>query len=293
MKRFHIRDNGDPGLCTAQVGHCPYGSNAPHFNSEVEARSYYETSQQSFFPKKMAQAKPLRTNSDKLLAKAQAFASVDDGSSYGKIPTLMRAINAKPELWTKISETLDDRPIWSTEAMVGNLSLAEAKELRGLLDREKALKANLEKSEDYKKIISHVLTARAKRATNDFNAQKEQLTLKTGLAFRDSIGQDRDSLPYVEGSAYATGVPLVSRVYSDGTITHTTVDGSKSTDFESSMDMKYPYRDPRVQKALAFEKSRKEIVGLYQVHQASIARQRRANNYKTTGDTQAAPARVR
>lgn len=41
-KRFHIKENGDPGVCSAKPGNCPRGSDAPHFDSAHEARDHSE-----------------------------------------------------------------------------------------------------------------------------------------------------------------------------------------------------------------------------------------------------------
>lgn len=47
MAKYHIRENGEPGVCTAKDGNCPFGADAPHFASSAEARSAYEAQQTS------------------------------------------------------------------------------------------------------------------------------------------------------------------------------------------------------------------------------------------------------
>lgn len=37
MARFHIRENGDPGSCSAEPGNCPLGGNSDHYGSREEA----------------------------------------------------------------------------------------------------------------------------------------------------------------------------------------------------------------------------------------------------------------
>lgn len=42
MAKFHLKDNGDPGPCLAQPGHCPKASDAEHFSSREEAQAASE-----------------------------------------------------------------------------------------------------------------------------------------------------------------------------------------------------------------------------------------------------------
>jgi hypothetical protein len=45
MQRYHINTKGEPGLCSAASGKCPFGADAPHYDSVIEARQAYEKSQ--------------------------------------------------------------------------------------------------------------------------------------------------------------------------------------------------------------------------------------------------------
>lgn len=40
MARYHIRTDGTPGVCSAEPGNCPLGSNTPHFDSYEEAQRF-------------------------------------------------------------------------------------------------------------------------------------------------------------------------------------------------------------------------------------------------------------
>jgi len=42
---FHINNQGNPASCVARPGNCPYGADAPHFETAEEARSAYELTQ--------------------------------------------------------------------------------------------------------------------------------------------------------------------------------------------------------------------------------------------------------
>ena len=41
MARYHLKDNGEPGLCRAELGKCPKGGD--HFDSKEDARIFYES----------------------------------------------------------------------------------------------------------------------------------------------------------------------------------------------------------------------------------------------------------
>lgn len=45
MAKFHIRDNGEPGRCVAEPGHCKYGAEEEHHGSPSDAREAYEQRQ--------------------------------------------------------------------------------------------------------------------------------------------------------------------------------------------------------------------------------------------------------
>ena len=40
MAKYHIKKDGMPGVCRAQNGNCPYGSEAEHFPTKEEAQNY-------------------------------------------------------------------------------------------------------------------------------------------------------------------------------------------------------------------------------------------------------------
>jgi hypothetical protein len=42
MAKFHIREDGNPGVCSASEGGCPFGANVPHYATKDEARRAYE-----------------------------------------------------------------------------------------------------------------------------------------------------------------------------------------------------------------------------------------------------------
>lgn len=43
-KRFHLKENGEPAVCTASVRACPLGNASEHFDSKEKARAYFEES---------------------------------------------------------------------------------------------------------------------------------------------------------------------------------------------------------------------------------------------------------
>jgi ADP-ribose pyrophosphatase YjhB (NUDIX family) len=48
MNRYHINPEGNPGKCSAASGNCPFGSDAPHYDTEQEARDAYEARHNPF-----------------------------------------------------------------------------------------------------------------------------------------------------------------------------------------------------------------------------------------------------
>lgn len=51
MAKFHINDNGDAKQCSAEEGNCPFGADAPHFDTKKEAQQHYEQTFKNSFEK--------------------------------------------------------------------------------------------------------------------------------------------------------------------------------------------------------------------------------------------------
>lgn len=45
MAKFHLNGNGDPGLCKASQGNCPFGGDEEHYTSPEAARTAFEAAQ--------------------------------------------------------------------------------------------------------------------------------------------------------------------------------------------------------------------------------------------------------
>ena len=45
---FHMSANGEPLVCKARPGNCPFGTEVPHFETRDQARKYFEGSHDSF-----------------------------------------------------------------------------------------------------------------------------------------------------------------------------------------------------------------------------------------------------
>ena len=56
MIKYHINDKGNATKCSAEVGKCPFGSDAPHFDNKQDAEKHYEDS----FPNVFEQVKPVK-----------------------------------------------------------------------------------------------------------------------------------------------------------------------------------------------------------------------------------------
>lgn len=42
IQKFHINEDGNPGLCKAKPGNCPFGNELSHYSTAIEARSAFE-----------------------------------------------------------------------------------------------------------------------------------------------------------------------------------------------------------------------------------------------------------
>lgn len=49
MAIYHIKDNGEPGSCSASVGNCPYGGPEDHYFNKNDALRSYEIKQGGSF----------------------------------------------------------------------------------------------------------------------------------------------------------------------------------------------------------------------------------------------------
>lgn len=49
MAKYHSNNKGEPGVCSAQPGNCPFGGEEDHYSSAQEARQAYEDLQQTSF----------------------------------------------------------------------------------------------------------------------------------------------------------------------------------------------------------------------------------------------------
>lgn len=68
---YHIKENGDPGVCRASHGNCPRGGEDKHFTSKEAARDYYEKHADKFPQTIKKTPTPRLTPAQKRLAKAQ------------------------------------------------------------------------------------------------------------------------------------------------------------------------------------------------------------------------------
>ena len=48
MAKYHVNSKGEPGICSAQSGNCPFGGENDHYSSAEDARVAFEKSQDSF-----------------------------------------------------------------------------------------------------------------------------------------------------------------------------------------------------------------------------------------------------
>lgn len=51
MTKYHINDQGNANHCSAEAGKCPFGTDAPHFDTKEEAQKHYEQTYNNSFEK--------------------------------------------------------------------------------------------------------------------------------------------------------------------------------------------------------------------------------------------------
>lgn len=81
MAKYHINGEGNPGLCSAAVGNCPFGGEANHYSSQANARKAFELSMAS---------KELTKTTRKRLSSKDAIAAAEQRRSLREFATISR-----------------------------------------------------------------------------------------------------------------------------------------------------------------------------------------------------------
>ena len=141
MTKYHINGEGNPGLCKAQNGKCPFGGEANHYSSQENARKAFELSMAS-------KANPLRKKQTSAEAIASAegrrklkeFARIFTLVNLGKEPTKDEVTALKPT-----QEKL--RNLADSKASVGNM-FERARKIEKLYKQETGADATLMSSDE-------------------------------------------------------------------------------------------------------------------------------------------------
>lgn len=81
MAKYHINKEGNPGLCSAESGNCPFGGDANHYSSRANARRAFEFSMAS---------KELTKTSRKRLSSKDAIAAATQRRSLKEFASIAR-----------------------------------------------------------------------------------------------------------------------------------------------------------------------------------------------------------
>lgn len=83
MSKFHVNlKSGNPGVCKAAEGKCPFGADTPHFSDAAQARAYYEKAQETFEQSRLSHVLPNATEIVKEIANlTETFNEYDGGPS--------------------------------------------------------------------------------------------------------------------------------------------------------------------------------------------------------------------
>lgn len=81
MSKFHVGPSGNPGRCIANEGNCPYGADAPHYDSVESARKGYENSQSAQIMSLSKHSRP-EFETPENVAKVKAFLDSSIGKNF-------------------------------------------------------------------------------------------------------------------------------------------------------------------------------------------------------------------
>lgn len=109
VAKFHINPEKGPRPCSAQEGQCPYGSDAPHFPTKVEAQEAFESALS-------AEIKPLdsmkRVSKRELDARKKKFAKDFESMTYSDVEEFA---NASKDNHKIVDALIEDRSAESYE----------------------------------------------------------------------------------------------------------------------------------------------------------------------------------
>lgn len=155
MTKYHINGEGNPGLCKAQNGKCPFGGEANHYSSEENARKAFELSMAS---KANPPAKRKKLSSTEAIAEAHRrrnlkdFANVFSLINWGA-ETDPEAIKSMTPTYDKLKELAEGVAVGNMFERARNLEKAYENHMTGPLDEKLVAPSELDQ-DNYLQIVA-------------------------------------------------------------------------------------------------------------------------------------------
>lgn len=155
MAKYHINGEGNPGLCKAQSGKCPFGGEANHYSSQENARKAFELSMAS---KDNPPAKRKKLSSAEAIAGAQRKRDLKD---FANVFTLINwdtetdpaAIKSLTPTYDKLKELAEGVAVGNMFERARNLEKAYENHMTGSLDERLVAPSELDQ-DNYLQIVA-------------------------------------------------------------------------------------------------------------------------------------------
>lgn len=155
MAKYHINGEGNPGLCKAQSGKCPFGGEANHYGSQENARKAFELSMAS---KTNPPAKRKRLSSTEAIAASQRKRNLKDfANTFSLInwgaETDLEATKSMAPTYDKLKELSEGVAVGNMFERAKNLEKAYKRHMTGFLD-EKLVVPSEVNQDNYLQIVA-------------------------------------------------------------------------------------------------------------------------------------------
>lgn len=105
--KYHVKETGKPGVCTAQAGNCPLSGEDEHYSDYISARIAYEKKHNSLPPKNKKPSKNRPLSSYQVKCLTSALKNLEEGDWASAQKTYYSAVagpslEGPPEAWASI-----------------------------------------------------------------------------------------------------------------------------------------------------------------------------------------------
>lgn len=155
MAKYHINNEGNPGLCSAVSGNCPFGGEANHYSSQANARKAFELSMAS---KVQPPAKRKKLSSTEAIAAAQRRRNLKDfANTFSLInwgaETDLEGTKSMAPTYDKLKELAEGVSVGNMFERAKNLEKAYKNHMTGFLDEKLVVPSELN-PDNYLQIVA-------------------------------------------------------------------------------------------------------------------------------------------